>query len=96
MLNFPLLLTSLAQDYTFATVKAIILSRDRLIGEGAPLSENVGIKMLFIVIISYIVNGGRDAFHSLHLLVLNLAHTPLYRHFCKCLYIEMLIFSLVY
>ena len=23
-------------------------------------------------------------------LVLNLGHSPLYRHFCKCLYIEML------
>ena len=29
-------------------------------------------------------------------LVLNLGHSPLYRHFCKCLYIEMLKFSLVY
>ena len=31
-----------------------------------------------------------------HLLVLNLGHSPLYRHFCKCLYIEMLKISLVY
>ena len=29
-------------------------------------------------------------------LVLKLGHSPLYRHFCKCLYIEMLKFSLVY
>ena len=28
------------------------------------------------------------------MLVLNLGHTPLYRHFCKCLYIEMLKFHL--
>jgi len=30
------------------------------------------------------------------MLVLNLGHNPLYRHFCKCLYIEMLKISLVY
>ena len=30
----------------------------------------------------------------LFLLVLNLGHSPLYRHFCKCLYIEMLKFYL--
>ena len=30
-------------------------------------------------------------YHPLILmLVLNLGHPPLYRHFCKCLYIEML------
>ena len=29
-------------------------------------------------------------------LVLNLGHSPLYRHFYKCLYIEMLKISLVY
>ena len=28
--------------------------------------------------------------------VLNLGHNPLYGHFCKCLYIEMLKISLVY
>ena len=28
-------------------------------------------------------------------LVLNLGHTPLYRHFCKCRYIELLRISLV-
>ena len=30
------------------------------------------------------------------MLVLNLGHSPLYRHFCKYLYIEMLKISLVY
>ena len=30
------------------------------------------------------------------LLVLNLGHSPLYRHFYKCLYIEMLKILLVY
>lgn len=30
------------------------------------------------------------------LFVLNLGHNPLYGHFCKCLYIEMLKISLVY
>ena len=73
-------MTSLAQDYTFATVEAVILSRDRLIGGGAPLSENVGIKMFYVILgyvfFSNIVNGGRDAFHSLHLFVLNLGHSP--------------------
>ena len=29
-------------------------------------------------------------------LVLNLGHSPLYRHFYKCLYIELLKISLVY
>ena len=28
------------------------------------------------------------------MLVLNLGHSPLYRHFCKCLYIELLKFRL--
>ena len=28
--------------------------------------------------------------NAIILLVLNLGHSPLYRHFCKCLYIEML------
>ena len=31
----------------------------------------------------------------LYKLVLNLGHSPLYRHFCKCLYIELLNFLLV-
>lgn len=36
-------------------------------------------------------------YHPLILmLVLNLGHTPLYRHLCKCLHIEMLKISLVY
>ena len=30
------------------------------------------------------------------MLVLNLGHSPLYRHFYKCLYIELLKISLVY
>lgn len=30
------------------------------------------------------------------LLVLNLGHSPLYRHFCKCLYIELLKFRLLF
>ena len=38
--------------------------------------------------------------HSFHIrciqLVLNLGHNPLYRHFYKCLYIEMLKKILVY
>ena len=29
-------------------------------------------------------------------LVLNLGHSPLYRHFCKCLYIELLKFRLLF
>ena len=33
---------------------------------------------------------------SVRLLVLNLGHSPLNRHFCKCLYIEMLKISLIY
>ena len=31
-----------------------------------------------------------------HQLVLNLGHSPLYRHFCKCLYIELLKFRLLF
>ena len=30
------------------------------------------------------------------LLVLNFGHSPLYRHFCKCQYIEMLKILLIY
>ena len=30
------------------------------------------------------------------MLVLNLGHSPLYRHFCKCLYIELLKFRLLF
>lgn len=29
-------------------------------------------------------------------LVLNLGHSPLYRHFCKCLHIELLKFRLIF
>ena len=34
--------------------------------------------------------------NMIFVLVLNLGHSPLYRHFCKCLYIVLLIISLVY
>ena len=34
--------------------------------------------------------------HSERMLVLNLGHSPLYRHFCKCLYIELLKFRLLF
>ena len=40
-------------------------------------------------------HGSAHASHGSRL-VLNLGHSPLYRHFCKCLYIELLKISLVY
>ena len=37
-----------------------------------------------------------DALLAQTMLVLNLGHSPLYRHFCKCLYIELLKFRLLF
>ena len=41
-------------------------------------------------------NGKTYCYYNYLMLVLNLGHNPLYRHFCKYLYIEMLKILLVY